>query len=211
MGSVTITVPFNPGSLEATLLDALGATDDEKLYAGSVVKTGILTRTSQSVDSAGIPFAAYSHKGPYYWYPRSSSAGDLRKLSPARKKQHADKVKRILRKLPKGNATATGSGLGIRFDSYAAAKKSFARAGVDLTGLQGAPHMLQQIVIQLDGQQVLIGIYDPEAAEVATAHNTGGKHLPKRHFFDVSEGDLTLIAETVGVRMVERVRKSLGV
>jgi hypothetical protein len=198
------------------------------LFAGQRQRTRILKRTEDGVDVDGKTFAAYSKNGPYYYYPGKTS------------KNRKAAVTRFAKKIGLAGihgAVAKRSGLGIRFASYGAFKKSLGRKNVDLRG-PSAPHMLQALIVKVGGvvlpgvsefstgltqgavesagggsatkaSDIVLGIYGPEAVR-ANAHNQGGGHLPKRKFFGASEHDKTQVLEDIMVRVATRVRKVLG-
>lgn len=170
-------------------------------YAGEKQKERILERTAAGVDVDGIPFEPYNSTRPYYWYPRSGGAAHKRIAS-------ADRAHRKLGEGTRTIARAGGSGLGIKFPSYAAAKAAFGRAVVDLFGLHGAPHMLQAIIVKVTGLDLTIGIYGDEAKR-AEAINEGLGNQPRRHFFGASEGDLRQMGSDVMDFIMARVKKVL--
>ena len=171
---------------------ALQPTDADRLWAGNVIRAGILDRTARGVDYKGDPFTPYSEKGPFYWYPASRSASG---------------AKRMRRRLGEGSLTRSGTGL--RFESYAAFKRALGRAGVDLRG-PSAPHMLQAIVVKVQGGQAFVGIYDDFAAAKASGHNDGiHPTLPRRQFFEASQDDIDTITRDLEDRLIERARKVL--
>ncbi len=182
----------------ADLAAASKPTSDDVLYAMEEAKTAMLERTARGVDFEERPFAPYSENGPFYLYPAGRATGKT-----ATQKSRA--AKRLSRKTG-GEVTAGG---GIRFASYAAAKRAFGRASVDLFGLGGAPHMLHALVTRLRGAlEGVLGIYGAEA-ERAEGHNEGiPGRLPRRRWLDVSSGDVKRFADTVIRRVERRVRGS---
>jgi hypothetical protein len=158
-------------------------------------KTDMLEKTARGVDFEERPFAPYSTKGPYYYYPngRIGAKGQSLKLAQGA-------AKRLQKKINAGEVTAGG---GIKFASYAEFKKALGRTNVDLTGPR-APHMLQAIVrTTRGGLEVSLGIYGAEAAR-ASGHNNGGKNLPQRKFFAVSAKD----KENMRLRLLKLVKEN---
>lgn len=184
----------------------------------------ILERTERGLDYQGRPFAAYSSRGPYYYYP-SGPVGQTR-TAQARKNGKAG-VARMAR-LGLGG-TRTRSGFGLRFSSYRAFKLGYlGRSNVDLRGAR-APHMLQQIVMQVGSVRVApgsqtgalgpsdrpqpatrgtLGIYG-EAGARAAGHNEGTRRLPQRRFFDMSDKDIDDAAELLLDRATARLLAAL--
>jgi hypothetical protein len=170
------------------LAKALQPTSADLAWAGNVIKAGIIKRTAAGLDWQGNPFAPYSAKGPYYWYPGGGVRG----------------VRRMAKRV---GGEITRSGTGIRFESYAAFKKSLGRAGgVDLMGPR-APHMMQAIVVQVRGGVAYVGIYDEFAAAKAEGHNNGTSRLPKREFFQASDDDIAAVTRDLADRLVARGRQ----
>ena len=199
-------------------------TQGDVLYAGQRQRTRILERTAKGIDVDESPFAPYSDKGPYYYYP-NGSVGNSRFSD----KQMKSAAKRLYSKLGKGKPgdgkmTLTRSGKGLRFESYAAFKSWMGRSGVDLRGPR-APHMLQAIVVKAGrmmfgsygdtdvgltempepADELVIGIYG-DAAERATGHNEGGRHLPRRRFFGASASDMKQMARDIYDRIALRLK-----
>lgn len=107
---------------------------------------------------------------------------------------------------------------------YKQFKQFLGRMGVDLTGPR-APHMLQAFVVRCGGVEadetlksvgrnehtdpanvVTLGIYDPEMAKRASAHQNGDNaRVPQRKFIGATDADaqecLNLLAERVRGRM----------
>lgn len=201
--------------------DALKPTEGDLLAAGISQRTRIMLRTAAHVDVDGNAFAPYSEKGPYYYRPwdrpgMKGKIADRRKLLTAssRGRSTARFFKRLGGSNRTGELKVKGEVLAkvqgehkdtIRFESYAAFKRSLGRAGVDLTGPR-APHMMQAITVKAGAAYVqgdsnnqsgsttpastlVLGIYGPKA-EIATGHNTGNNRgLPKRRFFGASNSD----------------------
>jgi hypothetical protein len=107
----------------------------------------------------------------------------------------------------------------IKFSSYAAFKQALGRSGVDLTGPR-APHMLQAIEVRAGGSRAgindqsggsdapcsefAIGIYSSEKAAIASGHNNGTQHLPKRKFLGTSAFDLKQLVIDIYQHMKQR-------
>lgn len=160
-----------------------------------MIKQRIVDRTLRGLDYKGAPFAPYSRKGPYYYYP-SGPVG--KQISAGRsKKSILGSVSRLHKIVAGGKKTSTGRG--IKFEGgYAEFKSTLGRGVVDLTGPR-APHMLQQIQLIENG----LAIYG-DAADRAEGHNEGAGSLPQRRFFDASEKDIDDIAEFYLNRIVSR-------
>lgn len=213
-----------PGQQPETRLleikEQLKTTEGDLIAAGMSQRTRIMQRTAAHVDVDGNPFEAYSENGPFYYRPwdRPGLGRKGSKLAERRKKltevSRQRSTARFFRRIGgrrgelkvKGEVLATIYGAEkdtIRFESYAAFKRSLGRAGVDLTGAR-APHMMQAIEVKAGGSRVsgsagnpgsstpateiVLGIYGPKA-QIATGHNNGTKTLPKRRFFGASNAD----------------------
>lgn len=208
-------------TLSVRVARALRPTVGDLLAVVSYQQARILKRTEQGVDYQGKAFAPYSTKGPYYFYP-AGPAGRIKGKAGARAR-----VTRFGKQGPSGRRTR--SGFGLRFASYAAFKHTFlGRSTVDLRGAR-APHMLQQIAMQVGGQAIQaglnpragsatelttpartasLGIYG-EAGARASGHNEGTRRLPQRRFFDASDQDLAQAAELLADRAQARLLKAL--
>lgn len=120
---------------------------------------------------------------------------------------------------PKAGAV---TGVSVKYESYGDFKfRGLGRTNVDLTGPR-APHMLQALVVSVDGSQfgnrsdvplrglrepadsVAVGIYGEEA-DRAEGHNEGAGRLPRRRFVDATDEDMDTMAEMVADRIVRRV------
>lgn len=202
-------------------------TTGDLLFAVERHKSRILERTLRGVDADEKPFAPYSEKGPYYYYPTGADG----KRGTA--KQQKSRVNRLLKKtqhvadylFEQGSDSAGGvktkSGRGIRYQSYADFKRSLGRAGVDLTGPK-APHMLQAILSEAGGvegrgrEPGLTQNEEPatsaslriegEAAKRAAGHNQGAKHLPQRQFLAIGREDQGEFVGDLLSRARERLR-----
>jgi hypothetical protein len=212
-------------------------TAGDLLHVGQFYRARIRKRTFAGVDANGVPFAAYSGKGPYYFYPnRSSASGKTAEGRAARAtaaKGRHDKTGRI------GVRTATG----IKYESYAAAKAAHGVTNVNLFGMEQHVHMLNTIMVKvgsyavgpeadllegLGGNEGIddafgqrepahnleLGFYGPES-ERAKGHNEGTKRLPKREFFALNASDLALgeriIAQRMQIRASSRTAGPAGV
>lgn len=169
-------------------------TAGDLLYAGEREKTRILNRTARGLDFLNRPFAPYSRKGPYYYYPQGKGYRAERLAITARFQSRL------------GGGILTKSGLGIKFESYDAFKKGLGRMNVDLTGPR-APHMLQALAVQVQENRLLIGIWGPEEKK-AEGHNEGIRgRLPQRRFLDLSTQDLALIGQDIAMSMSLRLSR----
>jgi hypothetical protein len=191
-------------------------TAGDMLLAGQIFRTKIRQRTAAGVDVDGAPFAPYSERSPYYFYPNKEAAGSNREArATAARNRHA-KTGRIGKRTP----------LGIKYESYAAMKAAMGRTNVDLySGLQH-PHMLDAILLRVAGfeidqsggamltgggaldafennqpnTQLTMGFYGPEAQR-ARGQDKGNSKTPRRHFFGLNQEDLDIAARAVGERM----------
>jgi hypothetical protein len=189
-------------------------TTGDLLMAGQLFRSRIRARTAAGIDVEGSPFAPYSERGPYYLYPNKEAArGNRQARATAAKGRHA-KVG--------GHRTP----LGIRYDSYAAAKAAHGDSTVNEYGMQQHTHMLDTIMVKAGGleidqsggalltgggpldafennqpnTQLTVGFYGPEA-ERARGQDEGNSKTPKRHFFGLNSQDLDIAARAVGERM----------
>lgn len=167
--------------------------------AGETLRARILDRTARGTDANGQPFAPYSQRGPYYFYPnRKAGVGKFTE------KQRKASSARLNRKIDKAGVRTP---YGLRFESYAAAKAAFGRTHVDLFGLDNGPHMLNGLIVQSpsSGESVVrIGFYGEEAGR-AKGNNEGIGRLPKRQFFKANADDLNAMREVIVGRMKARV------
>ena len=142
-------------------------------YAGDRFKARIVERTRRGLDYEEKPFAPYSTKGPFYYYPQHRGGEQAR-------------IRAVSRLQKKIGGTTTKSRKGIRFESYADFKRSLGRTVVDLTG-PSAPHMMQSIVVRVFRNRIQVGIYDSQKALIAEGHNLGiSGRLPRRQFLGIS-------------------------
>lgn len=191
-------------------------------FVGQFLRSEILQRTARGLDVNGAPFAPYSTKGPYYFYPN----GQRSEVRHARATAAKNRFK-----------TAGGSGertpYGIRYASYAAAKEAHGASVVNLFGMEQHTHMLNTMVVKVDGQamedalgptgselsafeniaparRLSIGFYGPEA-ERAKGHNEGvpGK-LPQREFMALNEAELERGAHAIEQRLKTRAAAARG-
>ena len=188
----------------ATVLDKLSAalkpTNADLLHAGNVLKSRIVERTARGVDWQNRPFAPYSTKGPYYFYPNGAVG---RKGSLSSRKGSASRLQKKI------GGTLTRSRVGVKFDSYAAFKAALGRSGVDLTGPR-APHMLQGIVVQGQGDTITVAIYGDEASR-ARGNNEGiPGRLPQRKFFAASPEDKRVMLLDMQERRLKRAKDVIG-
>lgn len=193
------TISADPVELLGKFVKDLEPIEEDFFYAGNRQKSRILGRTERGVDVNEQPFAAYSTKGPYYWYPDRN----LKNRGAARNrffKTTAGQYGHI-------HAGVAKTRTGVKFPSYAAFKAELGRAFVDLTGPR-APHMLQAIVVIFRAGLLVIGIYGDEGKR-ASGHNTGTKTLPRRHFFGASASDKTAMAKDLLYRAKQRLKAGI--
>jgi hypothetical protein len=171
------------------------------LTAGQFQRTRILERTALGVDVDGKPFAPYSNRGPYTYYPAGGKAG-AKGLSVKTRRASAKRFAKLT-----VSGVIAPEGLGVRFASYAAFKFiGLGRTVVDLMGPR-APHMLQALIVKVESDtQLRIGIYGDAAAR-ATGHNRGTKRLPKRRFMGANPADLKAMAREVFEHIAARLRR----
>lgn len=201
--------------------DAMKVTEGDLLAAGMSQRTRILDRTSRGVDVDGAPFAAYSEHGPYYYRPwdrpglgRKGVTIDKRREKitlESRQRSTARFFRRLGGSTKTGELKVKGTLLAslhgrdrdtIKFESYAAFKRSLGRSGVDLTGPR-APNMMQGIEVKTSATELALGIYGEKAA-IATGHNTGAGKLPKRRFFGASTNDAKAMVAEIFAHMRAR-------
>lgn len=213
----------DPVHLAVRLGQALQPTAEDIQGALQNQRARILERTARGTDFAEKPFAPYSTKGPFYYYPSTEkglsflpSARALRAIWAGRSTFRGEYFKvlgaaaqRFARKVTPNGGTTPGGG--VKFDSYATFKASLGRGAVDLTGPR-APHMMLAVVVRVrSALEGAIGIYGPEAAR-ASGHHDGvpKKNLPKRRFLDASGSDRDAMIADIVDSAEARARKVLG-
>ena len=212
--------------LQALITPSVG----DLLYVGQVFRSRILQRTAQGVDVNGSPFAPYSTRGPYYFYPN-------REVGAARGAKAAAATQKARATASAGRHAKTGrigvrTPYGIRYASYAAAKAAHGSAAVDLFGMEQHTHMLNTIKVRAGGTAVAdagldfgsefaaeeqnqpcsdfaVGFYGTEA-DRARGNNEGTRNSPARRFFALSPEDLQLGAHAIGERMAIRAKAGRG-
>jgi hypothetical protein len=190
-----ITISIGDNELVRQLWEGGGiqVTAGDLLYAGEREKTRILNRTLKGLNFLNRPFAPYSRNGPYYYYPQSGGSRAERTAISFR----------FQVRLGEGGGKTTRSGLGIKFENYEAFKKGLGRMNVDLMGPR-APHMLQSLAVQVQGNTLIIGIWGAEEAK-AEGHNEGIRgRLPQRRFLDLSTESVEAIGQDVADSMAVR-------
>lgn len=219
MSNATITVAGGGSidSIELTEIDFF-PTEGDLLLAGQTERSRILARTEAGVDVDGSPFAPYNNSRPYYFYP-SGPVGKERAGNQLRNAKSG--VKRFAKKVGRTKSAVTGSGLGLRFDSYRAFKETYLeRQNVDLRGPR-APHMLQEMLIKAGGavggfEDQRIGIDDRTSPATnftlgiygsAAARAIGNNQ--HRHFFGSNAEDHARLVSLIVNRAAERVRKKM--
>lgn len=229
-------------------------TQGDLLMAGNWKKTRILQLTEEGYDFEQNPFAPYSDRGPYYYRPgntgRREVGGSLKSLSELNRlrsfgRQYGADTSEIDRIIKSRKASARRffavtqrgpsyqrksgalTGVSIKYESYGDFKfRGLGRKNVDLTGPR-APHMLQALVVSVDGTQfgrsgdialrglrepaatVAIGIYGEEA-DRAEGHNEGAGNLPRRRFIDATDEDIDYMANMIADRAIRRVLQRGG-
>lgn len=230
MASATFTGPQgqDPVSAIHMTVDALTTiTQGDLLYVGQVFRSRIRQRTFSGVDVNNAPFAPYSERGPYYFYPN----GEVGAARGAAAQARATAAKNRFNKTGK---IGTRTPYGIRYESYAAAKAAHGVGNVNLYGMEQHPHMLDSIIVRVEGSEVdqaaadldfgselaaleggktaatelTLGFYGEEA-DRAKGHNEGNRYLPVREFFALNQEDLQLAETAIGERMEERA-KAIG-
>lgn len=215
-----------PETVLVTLMAALQPNESDMALAGQIIRSDIREKTAEGIDVGGVPFQAYVTGHPYYYNPDTRGGkfteGMAKKRSrPKWLQQFTDAVYEGQVKGVRESSTERT----IRFESYGAFKAMFrGSAVVDLMGIQ-APHMLDAIVVTVNGQDftkesstsnsggpagsVTIAIYDTEAAKRASGHNNGTKTLPRRHFFGISNDARQRVANSLERRLLARARRAL--
>lgn len=197
------------------LRDAAKVTIGDALYAGQRQRSRILERTARHIDAEGRPFAQYSSKRPYYYYP----TGKVRRAGLSIKQRQAQSG-RMARQLG-----AAKTRLGIKFPGgYREFKlQGLGRSGVDLRGPR-QPHMLASMLLKVGavtdrgglalasvgayGQpanEIRLGFYGEEAIR-AKGNNEGAGRLPRRRFFAASRQDIQFMQQDIGSRIAARIR-----
>lgn len=186
-------------------------------------RTRILERTAQGLDAEGKPFAPYSDRGPFYYYPSTQRGRSFRPSQKVLgkiwdgKSTFGREYFKVLRASAKRMAAKIGfegqqtPGGGLKFASYKEFKDSIGRTVVDLTGPR-APHMLQAMVVRVrSALEGAIGVYGPEAARASGHHEGNPKvNLPRRRFLGASEADQAAMVADMAERAAERARERLG-
>ena len=175
----------------------LRVTKGDMRAALTAQKKRILARTARGVDADGVSFIPYSQEGPYYWYPVSS-----RTLG-------ATGQKRSIRRFAKKTG-GTAAGKGIRFDSYAAFKRSLGGVTVNLKG-PSIPHMLSAIAIRaISATRGVLSVVGPASIR-AEGHNRGSGSLPRRTWFAAGANDVLEMVNEIADAMLDRLeRRSRG-
>lgn len=224
--SISITGGGSPEILELDIPNVM-PTEGDLLYAGQVQRSRILSRTERGEDVDGRPFAGYNTGRPYYYYPNGAAGA---KRSDADLKRNKASVKRFANKVGRTKTAVTRSGLGIRFPSYDAFKRTYlGRGNVDLRGPR-APHMLQELVVRAGSSEragfdrqisledhpapateFTVGIYGPAAARANGMNSENRpKGMPRRHFIGSSERDNQALSFEIARRVNRRLRKQIG-
>jgi hypothetical protein len=210
-------------AMEWGVRTATTPTTGDLLYSGQVFRSRIRERTFRGVDAQGVPFTAYSTKGPYYFYP-NREVGSTRGSSAVRAARAT---------AAKGRHAKTGSAgvrtpFGIKYASYAAAKAAHGVANVNLYGMEQHTHMLDAMLVKVGGIEVgiaadalmdngemaafeqnqpatelALGFYGPEAVR-AKGQNEGNSRTPKREFFALNDQDLMIGEQAIVERMSMR-------
>ena len=198
-------------------------TQGDVLLAGQILRSRIVQRTQNGVDVNGAPFTPYESTHVFYFYPDGHS-GRTREQRVSQTAGRYAKTGKLGKRTP----------LGIRYDSYAAAKAAHGRSNVDLFGMVQHPHMMNAMIVKAGGSeldmsadmlagatdmdafsqhepcsQMHVGFYGEEAGR-AWGHNEGTKHLPRRHFFDASPEDWRIMGEAMLNRMCIRVAAAVS-
>jgi hypothetical protein len=217
-------------AMEWGVRTATTPTTGDLLYSGQVFRSRIRERTFRGVDAQGVPFTAYSTKGPYYFYP-NREVGDTGRRAGTRNHTQAQ-VRAARATAAAGRFKKTGGGtrtpFGIKYASYAAAKAAHGVANVNLYGMEQHTHMLDTMLVKVGGVEVglaadalmdssemaafeqnqpatelALGFYGPEAAR-AKGQNEGNSRTPKREFFALSDQDLMIGEQAIVERMSMR-------
>ncbi len=210
MAGIAFTAPGGGDPVQHMLRVGRAAqpTTGDALYAGENQRTRILSRTERGVDYQDAPFAPYSTKGPYYFYPAKGQSLKARGKAAGRRSKAT-------------GGAGVRTPYGIRYASYGAAKAALGRGTVDLFGIEHHPHMLNAMAILAGsaslpfGQSagggenlapvdaIQIGFWGDEAKR-ARGHNEGTAKLPRRRFLDASESDKAAMERDMGERIDRR-------
>jgi hypothetical protein len=139
-------------AMEWGVRTATTPTTGDLLYSGQVFRSRIRERTFRGVDAQGVPFTAYSTKGPYYFYPNREVGSTRREraITPQVRAARATAAKGAMRKPAAGVRTP----FGIKYASYAAAKAAHGVANVNLYGMEQHTHMLDTMLVKVGGIEV---------------------------------------------------------
>lgn len=208
------------------VLLALPPTVGDMLLAGQIWRSRIVHRTQAGVDVNGAPFAPYESSHVYYFYPdRDVAKGKSRaeRLTTVGNRFRETGKQGARTTVAVKGKTKRKAGVGIKYESYAAAHAAHGRSTVDLFGMEQHPHMMNAMIVKAGGteldmsapldldpssntspcSQMNLGFYGEEDAR-ARGHNEGAGHLPQRRFFDASAEDLHVMEETMLARAVAR-------
>lgn len=187
---------------------------EDMRLAGEMARSAILERTAKGVSVSGVAFAPYNETTPYYYNPSRQRAAKqtgrfgtpLRRFTAKQEKASAGRLLSKLRKAGDSTAVRGLSGGTIKFPSYAAFKRAFGRANVDLRGV-AAPNMLDAIVVTAEANEASVAI-GGVSGRIARGHTTGNrpKGMPLRQFFGLSTDDRDNIRAVLLQKLVERIR-----
>ena len=194
---VTIQISSKGGiaTLARNLKIAFRPTKEDMRFVLSNQKARILARTARGVDVNNVPFKPYSDKGPYYWYPNASKSMTMR-----------GKRSSATRKAKKFRGTSTG--VGVKFDSYAAFKLSQGSFRVNLRGT-AAPHMLNQIAVRVHSKTRGSLRIEGEAKQRASEHETGTELLPRRSFMGFNSQDTSDMTDELAQSIMKRAERRI--
>lgn len=216
----------DPEKVLVAVMAALQPNESDMALAGQIIRSDIREKTAEGIDVDGVPFQAYATGHPYYYNP--DTRGGKFTESMAKKRSRPKWLQQFANAVWEGQVKGvreSSTERTIRFESYGAFKAMFrGDSVVDLMGIQ-APHMLDAIVVLVNGQDftkrgsmsdtgspagsVTIAIYDAEAAKRASGHNNGSKTLPRRHFFGISNDARQRVADSLERRLLARARRAL--
>lgn len=216
---LTVTSGRDPERVFLDLAAGLEPSAGDLALVGQLIRADIREKTAAGLDVDGASFAPYKTDRPYYY--NASSAGG--KFAAGSESSIRAAAKRLHGKLEAKDRAGQLSGTRrtVKFESYDAFKEAFGRDNVDLQGV-AAPHMLDAIVVRVNGQdvaegesvsgkadEVVVGIFDSRAAAIASGHTTDErpKGMPKRRFFGVSKEARERSVELLRERILLRTRR----
>lgn len=130
------------------------------LFAGQRQRSRMLEKTAQGVDADGQSFHEYSTRWPVYFYPSKNGKSNKQRASAVARLANKAGAKGLRQGKERSIGTARGkvtvkrTRLGLKFANYAELKAFFGRTVVDLFGMGSGPHMLQALIVRVNGLTV---------------------------------------------------------